>query len=232
VARNPATGEKTLFSRDLAFLMALATPLFPPELPTGFALLSAALDRSTQEAAYTAVRAVAKEAPFSQPRTKGGGQFSAEITNCGSAGWWSDERGYRYETTDPRSGRAWPAMPRVFADLLETVLTGTEAAGFQPDACLINQYVAGAKMGLHQDKDEADFSHPIVTVCLGASADFWVGGQKRADKPMIVPVHSGDVLIMGGASRMSYHGVRKIYAGTSPLDGLDGRISLTFRRAL
>ncbi len=212
--------------------MALAADLFPPDLPAGFSLLRGALDRQAQDAAHQAVLAVANEAPFSQPRTKGGGQFSAQLTNCGHAGWWSDERGYRYETTDPRSGKPWPDMPDTFTALLSAVLAGTAAAGFMPDACLINHYTPGAKMGLHQDKDEADFSHPIVTVCLGASADFWVGGLKRSDKPMIVPVHSGDVLIMGGDSRMRYHGVRKVYADTSPLAGLDERISLTFRKAL
>jgi alkylated DNA repair protein (DNA oxidative demethylase) len=202
------------------------------ELPDGFSVLSIALGFDAQEQAYAAIGSVVASAPFSQPRTKGGGQFSAELTNCGAAGWWSDERGYRYETVDPRSGLPWPDMPSAFTEMLNSALTGTEAAGFEPDACLINHYAPGAKMGLHQDKDEADFSHPIVTVCLGASADFWIGGFKRADKPMIVPVHSGDVLIMGGASRMRYHGVRKVYAGTSPLAGLDGRISLTFRKAL
>jgi len=211
--------------------MALAADLFPPPLPPGFEIAAEAMGFDTQTVLLAAVRDIAAQSPFSRPRAKTGGQFSAELTNCGEAGWWSDEKGYRYETADPRSGKAWPAMPQVFLEMLKRVLDGTSAAGFVPDACLINHYVPGAKMGLHQDKDEADFSHPIVTVCLGASADFWIGGFKRSEKPIYVPVHSGDVIVMGGESRMRYHGVRKVYPGTSPLAGLEGRISLTFRKA-
>ena len=123
-------------------------------------------------------------------------------------------------------------MPEAFLALVAEMVAGSPWPNFVPDACLINHYAAGAKMGLHQDKDERDFSQPIVTVSLGDSADWLIGGAKRADKAMAFRVNSGDVLLMGGAARMLFHGVRKIHAGTSPIAGITGRYSLTFRRAL
>jgi DNA oxidative demethylase len=212
--------------------MAPMVDLFPPHLPPGLIHLKAALPKSIQTEMVKTVREIAKTAPFRHATTKSGGIYSAEMTNCGPVGWWSDARGYRYTGTDPRSGQPWPEIPKIFTGALSTALSGTVAQGFTPDACLINHYVKGAKMGLHQDKDEADFSHPIVTVCLGAAADFLMGGFARSDKPDILVVESGDVLIMGGESRMRFHGIRKMYPGTSPLPGLDGRLSLTFRKAL
>lgn len=206
--------------------------LFSVALPKGTSRLKNHLDNALQRELVNATQLVSKSAEFSHPTTKSGGVYSAEITNCGTVGWWSDSKGYRYTEKDPRSGRAWPKMPKLFVDTLESALHGTSAEGFEPDACLINHYVKGAKMGLHQDKDEADFSHPIVTISLGAAADFLIGGVKRSDPSQSIMVESGDIMIMGGESRMRFHGIRKIYPGSSPLPDLDGRISLTFRKAL
>ena len=211
--------------------MQHALPGFNP-LPNGFQVKSLAIDKKSQSQLLASVQAIWAEAPCEPTQVRSGYQASARMTNCGRVGWWSDRQGYRYTTTNPKSGKPWPLMPELFIETLKTVLAKTSAAGFQPDACLINHYENRAKMGLHQDKDEADFSYPIVTVCLGAAADFLIGGLKRSDKPHTVLVESGDVIIMGGESRMRFHGIRKIYPGTSPIAGLDGRISLTFRRAL
>ncbi len=206
--------------------------LFAPELPEGTLHRRAAVTTDDQARLLAAVRRIETRAPFRQARTKSGGLYSAEMTNCGTVGWWSDAKGYRYTETQPGSGAPWPKMPPTFLQRLTEIVAGTPWPDFSADACLINHYGRGAKMGLHQDKDEADFNQPIVTVCLGAAADFLIGGFERSDKPIVFVVESGDVLLMGGDSRMRFHGVRKIYPGTSPLPGLDGRISLTFRKAL
>lgn len=205
--------------------------LFPANLPSGIVHLKSILAKDTQDELVRATKQVAKIAKFSHARTKSGGIYSAEMTNCGEFGWWSDAKGYRYTDADPRSGQPWPKMPKSFSDTLTRVLAGTDRSDFGPDACLINHYPDGAKMGLHQDKDEADFSQPIVTLSLGASADFLIGGFDRSDKSIKLLVESGDALIMGGESRLRFHGIRKIYPGTSPLSDLDGRLSLTFRKA-
>lgn len=212
--------------------MAQNADLFPPDLPLGFDHLSGVLDAEAQRRLLAAVRRVVAKAPYRQARTKSGGLYSAQLTNCGRVGWWSDRKGYRYTASQPESEDPWPAMPKVFTETLAQVLAGTVAEGFSADACLMNHYEKGAKMGLHQDKDEADLTQPIVTICLGADADFQIGGLQRSDRPDVIVVSSGDALIMGGDSRMRFHGIRKIYPGTSPLSGLDGRISLTFRKAL
>ena len=179
-----------------------------------------------------AVAEIARQAPFTHPRMKGKGVFSASITNSGAAGWWSDERGYRYEPTQPGTTTPWPAMPPIFSEAVRRATDGTPWPRFASDACLINFYGPGAKMGLHQDKDERDFSQPIVTVSLGDAADFLIGGAKRADPSRVLRVESGDAMLMGPPSRMLFHGVRRVYAGTSPLKGVTGRYSLTFRKAL
>ncbi|MBL8629758.1 MAG: alpha-ketoglutarate-dependent dioxygenase AlkB [Rhodospirillaceae bacterium] len=206
--------------------------LWAPELPPGFVLQAQALSLDRQKALLAAVRDIEAIAPLSRLRTKGGGLTSAAMTNCGDAGWWSDAKGYRYETTNPATGAPWPAMPPVFWDTVREVAGHSPWPDFEPDACLINFYTPAAKMGLHQDRDEKDFKHPIITVCLGDDADFQVGGALRTDKYVNVRVHSGDVLLMGGESRMRFHGVRKIFGGTSPIANVNGRYSLTFRKAL
>ena len=210
--------------------------LFPENrenpLPEGFLLRKSLLSGAIQAELIAGVQAVAAAAPFRHPRTKGNGVFSAAITNCGTVGWWSDAKGYRYTPTQPDGDTPWPAMPASFRAAVATAVAGTPWAGFTPDACLINFYGPDAKMGLHQDRDERDFSQPIVTVCLGDAADFLVGGAKRGDKTVAARVESGDVLVMGPPSRMLFHGVRKVHAGTSPIPGVTGRYSLTFRKAL
>lgn len=207
-------------------------PLFPPQNPPdGLILRPEALDFAQQAALMAALAEVTALAPLARARTRGG-LTSAAMTNCGEVGWWSDTRGYRYTSTHPATGKPWPPMPRAFADVVRRLMAGTPWPEFQPDACLVNFYEGGAKMGLHQDRDEQDFSQPIVTVCLGDDADFLIGGFARAEKATAMVVRSGDVLVMGGPSRMRFHGVRKIYPGTSPLPGVAGRYSLTFRKAL
>lgn len=203
-----------------------------PILPAGIWLKLGFLSRDRQRSLLDTVRQIEAAAPRAQARTPMGGMTSAAMTNCGTVGWWSDAKGYRYQALCPGTGRAWPAMPIPFLEVVAAAVADTPFAGFVPDACLINFYAAGAKMGLHQDKDERDFTQPIVTVSLGDDADFLIGGRTRSEKTSAIVVRSGDVLIFGGESRMRYHGIRKIYPGTSPLEGLNGRFSLTFRKAL
>jgi alkylated DNA repair protein (DNA oxidative demethylase) len=203
----------------------------PPLLPAGFILRRGFVDVTAQKRLATALNSVLQAAPPIANSTKMG-MTSAAMTNCGAVGWWSDTKGYRYEPASPVTGRPWPPMPDCFIDIIHKVMAHTPWPGFTPDACLINHYGPGAKMGLHQDKDERDFSQPIVTVSLGDDADFLIGGLKRADKAAPVRLGSGDVLIMGGASRMRFHGIRKIHPDTGSLAGITGRYSLTFRKAL
>lgn len=203
-----------------------------PALPEGVDWHPKVATSALQHELLAAVREIAREAPFQHPRTRSGGMTSAGMTNAGDAGWWSDRSGYRYVTRQPETDRPWPAMPGVFLEIVARAVKESPWPGFTPDACLINFYEPGAKMGLHQDKDERDFTQPIVTISLGDHADFLIGGFSRTDKTTPIVVKSGDTIIMGGASRMRFHGIRKIYPGTSPLEGLTGRISLTFRKAL
>jgi len=182
------------------------------------ALIAAALD-------------VAVRAPFRVMRTPGGKAMSAAMTNCGAAGWVSDARGYRYETRDPLTGAPWPAMPELFVKLAQAAAAGAGFAGFSPDVCLINRYEPGAKMALHQDRDEQDFSAPIVSVSLGLPAIFLWGGAKRTDKAVKLPLRSGDVVVWGGPARLNFHGVAPVCPGVHPLIGA-ARLNLTFRRAL
>ena len=203
----------------------------PAPLPPGITARLGVVDAAGQAALHAAVQDIARQAAFAQARTRNG-LTSAAMTNAGAAGWWSDLKGYRYETRHPETGARWPALPPVFLETVAAAVAGSPWSDFMPDACLINFYGEGAKMGLHQDRDEKDFTQPIVTVSLGDDADFLIGGVKRADKTTPLILRSGDILIMGGESRMRFHGIRKIYPGTSPLADLTGRISLTFRKAL
>lgn len=216
--------------------MSLQKPLFdnraaPQDLPEGVFYLPGAL-KGRQTLIVDALKVVLEAAPPIQARTRGGGTTSAAMTNCGQVGWWSDTKGYRYQTHYPSTGRVWPPIPSEFKDAVRSVISGTPWPSFTPDACLINYYGPGAKMGLHQDRDEKDLTQPIVTVCLGDDAVFMVGGFVRSDKAVPFIVSSGDVIVMGGKSRMRFHGIRKIYLGTSPIAKLSGRYSLTFRKAL
>jgi alkylated DNA repair protein (DNA oxidative demethylase) len=169
-------------------------------------------------------------APFRHMVTPGGQRMSVAMTNCGAAGWVSDRTGYRYDRHDPESGRRWPAMPDVFADLAAQAAARAGFDGFAPDACLVNQYAPGTRLSLHQDKNERDFEAPIVSVSLGLPAVLQFGGLHRTDTPRRVPLAHGDVVVWGGPARLRYHGVMPLAPGQHPLMG-GHRINLTFRKA-
>jgi alkylated DNA repair protein (DNA oxidative demethylase) len=178
----------------------------------------------------SAVAAVAAAAPFRNMKTPGGFTMSVAMTNCGRLGWVSSERGYRYAERDPDSGSAWPAMPAAMLELARGAADAAGFAGFEPDACLVNRYDPGARLTLHQDKDERDFSQPIVSVSLGVPAVFLFGGLKRKDRPLRLDLVHGDVVVFGGPSRLRYHGVAALKAASHPFAG-QARINLTLRRA-
>jgi len=156
--------------------------------------------------------------------------MSIAMTNCGTAGWVTDRTGYRYDGRDPESGRPWPPMPEAFANVAAQAAARAGFDGFAPDACLINRYEPGARLSLHQDKNERDFKAPIVSVSLGLPAVFLFGGSRRADTPRRVPVAHGDVVVWGGPARLRYHGVMPLKEGQHPLMG-ECRVNLTFRKA-
>jgi alkylated DNA repair protein (DNA oxidative demethylase) len=177
-----------------------------------------------------ALREIVAQAPFRQMFTPGGHQMSVAMTNCGSAGWVTDRSGYRYDGVDPERGKPWPAMPPVFCELARQAAADAGFDGFAPDACLINRYEPGARMSLHQDRDERDFSAPIVSVSLGLPAIFLFGGMKRADRPRRYRLEHGDVVVWGGPSRLFFHGVAPLADGEHTVMGRQ-RVNLTFRRA-
>lgn len=173
------------------------------------------------------LRAAVAEAPLFipvMPRT--GRPFTVRMTNLGPLGWVSDRAGYRYQPTHPDTGKPWPPIPEALLTLWR------EVSGFphDPEACLVNFYNGGARMGLHRDEDEADLSAPVLSVSLGDTAVFRIGGPERGGKTATLKLASGDVLVMGGASRLCYHGIDRVLAGTSSLLKDGGRINLTLRR--
>lgn len=176
------------------------------------------------------IAAIDAVAPFRRMQTPGGYTMSVAITNCGRYGWVTDTRGYRYQTDDPQSGALWPKMPAVFRELAVSAAAEAGYADFEPDACLVNRYAPGAKMGLHQDKNEKDFRQPIVSVSLGVPAVFQFGGLKRNERPVNIPLEHGDVVVWGGPARLSYHGVLRLKHAWHPMTG-ELRYNLTFRRA-
>jgi alkylated DNA repair protein (DNA oxidative demethylase) len=176
------------------------------------------------------LREVIAEAPFRHMVTPGGFRMSVALTNCGSLGWVTDKTGYRYDATDPETGKRWPDMPASFLRLAEEAAANAGFPAFVPDACLVNRYEPGARLSLHQDKNERDFLQPIVSVSLGIPAVFLFGGSKRADKTIRVPLEHGDVVVWGGPARLRYHGVLPLKAGHHALMGSQ-RVNLTFRRA-
>lgn len=178
-----------------------------------------------------AIAAVAAAAPFRTMTTPGGRRMSVAMTNCGAAGWVSDRAGYRYSATDPDTGKPWPAMPALFAELAARAAAAAGYAAFAPDACLVNRYAPGVQLSLHQDRNERDFEAPIVSVSLGLPAVFLFGGKRRGDPARPYAVHHGDVVVWGGPSRLVYHGVRRLADGTHPATGRC-RFNLTLRRAL
>jgi DNA oxidative demethylase len=177
-----------------------------------------------------ALREIAEHAPFRHMSTPGGHQMSVAMTNCGHAGWVTDRSGYRYDGVDPQSGKPWPAMPPAFRTLAEQAAVEAGFAGFAPDACLVNRYEPGARMSLHQDRDEHDFGAPIVSVSLGLPAIFLFGGLQRSDKTQRYRLQHGDIVVWGGPARLAYHGVAPLADGDYAVMGRQ-RINLTFRKA-
>ena len=177
-----------------------------------------------------ALNEIIAQAPFRRMFTPGGHQMSVAMTNCGDAGWVTDRGGYRYDGADPESGTPWPAMPACFRELAEQAAAEGGFDGFAPDACLVNRYQPGARMSLHQDKDEHDFGAPIVSVSLGLPAIFLFGGVKRSHKPRRFRLEHGDIAVWGGPSRLFFHGVAPLADGEHALLGRQ-RINLTFRKA-
>jgi alkylated DNA repair protein (DNA oxidative demethylase) len=175
------------------------------------------------------LRDIVAQAPFRHMVTPGGHQMSVAMTNCGSVGWVTDRTGYRYDGADPESGKPWPAMPPSFRRLAGQAAAEAGFDGFCPEACLINRYQPGARMSLHQDKDETDFAAPIVSVSLGLPAIFLFGGLKRSDRPRRFRVEHGDIAVWGGPTRLAFHGVAPLADGEHAVMGRQ-RINLTFRK--
>lgn len=169
--------------------------------------------------------------PFRRMVTPGGWEMSVAMTNCGATGWVTDRSGYRYDAMDPATGRPWPPLPRAFSVLAVEAAAAAGFSGFSPDACLVNRYVPGARLSLHQDRNERDFDQPIVSVSLGLSAIFLWGGMTRAESVRRIPLIHGDVVVWGGPDRLRFHGVTALAAGEHELTGAC-RFNLTFRRAL
>lgn len=176
------------------------------------------------------VQSVIATAPWRQMQTPGGLTMQVAMSNAGALGWISDRRGYRYSGIDPLREAPWPPMPDAFLALARTAAEAAGFPGFEPDACLVNRYAPGTRLSLHQDRNERDFSAPIVSVSLGVPATFLLGGLARSDRTHPVPLQHGDVLVWGGPARLRFHGVRPIKTAHHPAFGPD-RINLTFRRA-
>lgn len=186
--------------------------------------------REDAEALYQQIMAIAEQNPFAHRITPGGHRMSVAMTNCGDFGWSVDSRGYQYQQQDNLNGRKWPAMPSLFRTLAQQAASEAGFPGFNPDACLLNRYEPGAKLTLHQDKDEKDLHQPIVSVSLGLPAVFQFGGFERGDSTQRVLLEHGDIVVWGGPSRLRYHGILPLKPGVHPLVGA-WRYNLTFRRA-
>jgi alkylated DNA repair protein (DNA oxidative demethylase) len=184
-----------------------------------------------EDEVLAALESVVAAAPFRHMTTPGGFVMSAAMTSCGIAGWVTDRTGYRYDRSDPETGKPWPAMPTNFLRLAREAAAEAGYARFTPDSCLINRYLPGARLSLHQDKDERDFTQPIVSVSLGLPATFQFGGPRRADPVVKYPMRHGDIAVWGGPSRLFHHGVLTVKDGEHPKLGRQ-RINLTFRAAL
>ena len=203
--------------------------LFPTEPLEEGALLLRGFADSEGPVLIEEVTRLAQKAPFRHLITPGGYTMSVAMTNCGRVGWLSDRTGYRYDPVDPDTKTPWPAMPPAFLDLAIRAAAEAGFASYDPDACLINRYVAGAKLSLHQDRDEKDAWAPIVSVSLGLPVTFLWGGKRRADPVRRLRLESGDVVVWGGPARFVYHGVAPLKDGDHPLTGA-ARINLTFRK--
>lgn len=216
----------------------MGTSLFdhepPPALPkdvlgAGTAVLAGfALGREKE--LLSSLKLVVEQSPFRNMITPGGFRMSVTMSNCGPLGWVTDRTGYRYTPIDPQTNDPWPEMPRAFQKLAESAANEAGFPNFVPDACLINRYEPGTKLSLHQDKDEHDFTQPIVSVSLGLSATFLFGGLERGERTVRIPLVHGDVVVWGGPARLRYHGVAPLGEGEHPLLGKI-RYNLTFRKA-
>lgn len=197
-------------------------------LQSGLRYLPRRLSRPEQQDLVEIIREVVAEAPLYVPVMPGSGRpMSVRMTNCGPVGWVTDkERGYRYQATHPVTGLPWPAIPQVLLDLWRDIAGHPK----DPEACLVNFYADDAKMGLHQDRDEADLSAPVLSISLGNTCLFRIGGLARTDRTRSLKLESGDVFLLGGEGRLCFHGVDRIYPGTSTLLKSGGRINLTLRR--
>lgn len=205
----------------------------PPRLPQPLgasAIVLPGFALRYETALLQAIGDVIAQAPLRRMRTPGGKEMSVAMTSCGALGWVTDRGGYRYEHNDSLSGKPWPAMPEVLPKLAAAAAARVDFHGFSPDACLINSYQPGARMALHQDKDERDYGQPIVSVSLGLPVVFLFGGSARSDKPERVPLAHGDVVVWGGADRLRFHGVMPLKPGCHPQMG-EARINLTLRKA-
>jgi alkylated DNA repair protein (DNA oxidative demethylase) len=176
------------------------------------------------------IEALEQRSGFRNMTTPGGFTMSVAMTNCGQYGWTTDSRGYRYTQIDPNTGQPWPLMPTAFARLAQEAAAAAGFSDFFADACLLNRYLPGSRLSLHQDKNERDFNAPIVSVSLGMPAMFLFGGHDRADRPARIPLLHGDVVVWGGVDRLRYHGVMPLKEIPHPLLG-NQRLNLTFRKA-
>ena len=210
--------------------------LFPDaDLPakqeiSGQAFLLRGFALSDESALLAALREITAKSPFRHMITPGGYRMSVAMTNSGLLGWITDRSGYRYDAIDPERGQPWPAMPEPFLTLARQSAAEAGFSNFHPDACLINRYQPGTKLSLHQDKDERDFSQPIVSVSLGVPATFLFGGERRSDKTQRIQLRHGDIVVWGGSARLRYHGVAMLKEAEHPFLGKI-RINLTFRKA-
>ncbi len=197
-------------------------------LPKGIKHIPGALDRAAQEALVEDIRAVVVAAPlFTPAMPKTGKEMSVRMTNCGALGWVTDRtQGYRYQPAHPVTSLPWPPIPERLMEIWRT----WSASTYEPEACLVNFYTEKAKMGLHQDREEQDFDAPVLSVSLGDACLFRVGGVKREDRTVSFRLESGDIVLIGGPSRLAFHGVDRIYPATSTLLKNGGRINLTMRR--
>lgn len=213
---------------SLELFAAQALPPYPPLGPATAVLRRFALPYVP--ALLPAIARIQAVSRFRHMQTPGGFTMSVALTNCGAWGWTSDRQGYRYTRTDPTTGQPWPVMPEPFADLATEAAAAAGFAGFMPDACLVNRYVPGARLSLHQDRNERDYSAPIVSVSLGMPAVFLFGGHARTDPVVRVRLEHGDVVVWGGVDRLRYHGVMPLQDDPHPLLGSQ-RINFTFRKA-
>ena len=228
-ALAPPTGTAAPRVPDMGARGSVARPRSQGQFvaPEGFGLFPGRLSTDEQAHLITGVLAAIERAPLYRPITPSGKPMSVRMTNLGPLGWITDARGYRYEPRHPITGEPWPPIPRLLLDLWAELA----ATAPPPDACLVNLYDADARMGLHQDKDEADFAAPVLSVSLGDTALFRLGGRKRGDATKSLRLASGDVCLLAGEARLAFHGVDRILAGSSRLIPGGGRINLTLRRA-